>query len=451
MGRGDYWIKTQWFAILRASALMTLATFVRGSLRRVARPAFGLLPSRFGIRRSRLVRRLAGIGTREGDRMAGFEYRKWPVQRSSKRLLLDFIVEGLKAANCTILSTSDPANAPFLITYETPLGERQGVLAYAFFANSKVTRNRPPDEHRFQIKYGSDEKAVLPVEQDLTRLLTTIFVGIDPERNIMVGADPVLHDGTKMFISLEFKRTHADRIAQDGWHAWERESARSESDPVEVLVGVQQKNVLEFIRFERLALGLDAGHRQLLAEQLLGNPMLTAATTSPHALTSELKMSARAVLDLIQNASRLKMAVRGWVAEHHLERFLQAVPGVSDCRRLDAEGGPDIELRFKSSGRLLVECKNVLRVTGKGGVPRVDFQRTRASKSDPCSRYYQPADFHVLAACLHAVTEKWEYRFVPTTHLPAHPKCPGRIQSNLRVDTGWYEDPADVFSALAYE
>ncbi|MFM0325487.1 hypothetical protein [Caballeronia glebae] len=385
----------------------------------------------------------------EGNPMAGFEYKKWSVQRSAKQPLLDFIVEGLKAANCTILSTSDAAHAPFLITYETPLGERQGVLAYAFFANSKVTRNRPTDEHRFQIKYGSDERAVLPIEQDPTRLLTTIFVGIDLERKISVGADPVLHDGTKMFISLEFKRSHAEQIARDGWHAWERESARAKNDPVEVLVGVQQKNILEFIRFERVALGLDAGHRQLLAERLLGDPRLTVATTAPHALTSELKMSANAVLDLIQTANRLKMAVRGWVAEHHLEHFLQGVPGVKDCRRLDIEGGADIELRFRNSGPLLVECKNVLRVTGKGGVPRVDFQRTRASKADPCSRYYQPTDFHVLAACLHAVTEKWEYRFVSTMRLPGHQKCPGRIQNSLRVDTDWYEDPAEVFSVLA--
>jgi len=110
--------------------------------------------------------------------MAGFEYKKWSVQRHAKQPLLDFIVEGLKAANCTILSTSDAAHAPFLITYETPLGERQGVLVYAFFANSKLTKNRPVDEHRFQIKYGSDERAILPIEQDPTRLLTTIFVGM---------------------------------------------------------------------------------------------------------------------------------------------------------------------------------------------------------------------------------------------------------------------------------
>lgn len=379
--------------------------------------------------------------------MASFEYKKWGVMRSAKAPLLDFLVGGLRAAGCTILHVSDPAFAPFLITYETPLGDRQGVLAYAFFANSKLTKNRPDDEHRFQIKYGSDPKALLPLEQDASRLVTTIFVGIDTERGIMVGADPVLHDQTRMFISLEFKRSHAEAIGNNEWHAWERDSLRRDGEPVEVLVGVGQRRVLDYIRFERMALGLDAGHRQLLAEQLLGNPAL--AETGPHALTEELRLSEHEVLDLIQGASRLKMAVRGWVAEHHLEKFLQEVPGVVDCRRLDEEGRPDIELRFKHSKPILVECKNVLRQTAADGTARVDFQRTRASKGDPCSRYYRPDDFQVLAACLHAVTERWEYRFIPTVRLPAHKDCTGRIQSNLRVGAGWLENPADAFAAVS--
>lgn len=378
--------------------------------------------------------------------MASFEYRQWGVKRSAKQPLLDFLIEGLRASGCTVLHVSDAAFAPFLITFETPLGERHGVLVYAFFANSQLTKNRPEDEHRFQIKYGGDPKALLPLEQDPARLLTTLFVGIDPERGLMVGADPVLHDGTRMFISLEFKRAHAEAVQAMGWHAWERESLRREGEPVEVLVGVARHRVLDFIRFERLAFGLDAGHRQLLAEQLLGNPQL--AETTPHALTEELSMSGREVLNLIQGASRLKMAVRGWVAEHHLEQFLQTIPDVTECRRLDEEGRPDIELRFKRSRPILVECKNVLRVMAADGSARVDFQRTRAAKGDPCSRYYRPGDFQILAACLHAVTERWEYRFIPTMALPPHARCPGRIQSNLRVGAAWHENPAAAFDVV---
>ncbi|WP_164963513.1 hypothetical protein [Rubrivivax sp. JA1026] len=379
--------------------------------------------------------------------MAGFKYEQWQVKRAAKQPLLDFLVEGLQAAGCTIVYVSDAGLAPFHITFDTPLGERHGVLAYAFLANSKLTRNRPADEHRFQIKYGGDPTLRLPLEQDPSRLVTTIFVGIDPKEGILVGADPVLHDQTRMFISLEFKRAHAEAIATAGWHAWERDSRRREGEPIETLVGVAKRRVLDFIRFERLAHGLDAGHRQLLAEQFFGSPALSESGT--HALTSELSMSSQQVLDLIQSASRLKMAVRGWVAEHHLEQYLQRVPGVRDCRRLDQEGRPDIELRFRNRGPILIECKNVLRQRAADGCPRVDFQRTRASKGNPCSRYYQPEDFQVLAACLHAVTERWEYRFIPTKALPPHAKCSGRIQSALKVGANWHENPADAFALIA--
>jgi len=381
--------------------------------------------------------------------MAAFEFTEWSVSRAKKAPLLRFLVDGLKAAGCTILWVSEPTRAPFLITFETLLGERHGVLAYVFFANSKLTKNRPPDEHRFQVKYGSDEHATLPVECDPSQLVTTIFVGIDIERGILVGADPVLHDGTPMYISIEFKRPHAEAIQATGWHAWERQSRRRDGEPVEVLVGVKQERVLDLIRFERLAFGLDAGHRQLLAERMLSAPSHVSTLPSPHALTKELQLSETAVLDLIQGARRLKMAVRGWVAEHHLERFLQQVPGVVDCKRIDEEGAPDIRLRFNGSRPILVECKNVLRKRDAEGRPRVDFQRTRASKEDSCSRYYRPEDFHVLAACLHAVTEEWEYRFVPTIQLPPHKSCLGRIRNTITVDSDWSDDPIPTLISVA--
>ncbi|WP_206169472.1 hypothetical protein [Variovorax guangxiensis] len=380
--------------------------------------------------------------------MLEFDYKKWGVQRASKAKLLNFLIEGLTLGGCAVLWASEPDHAPFLIVYETELGERHGVLVYAFLANSKETLNRPQDEHRFQIKYGSDPKAILPLERDPSRLITTIFVGVDLEREVVVAADPVLHDGTKMFISLEFKRSHVEAVQRNAWHAWERDSSKRDGEPVEVLVGVTKRRVADLVRFERLALGLDPGHRQLLAEQFLGNPVLRAAVT-PHTLATELELSGEAILDLIQGARRLKMAVRGWVAEHHLERLLSSVPGVEDCKRLDEEGKPDITLRYRGSEPMLIECKNALRTTTSDGTPRVDFQRTRASKSDPCSRYYRPDDFNILAACLHSITERWEFRFALTSSLPAHGKCVGRIQNNLKVGTGWAMDPVDVFRAVA--
>jgi hypothetical protein len=153
-----------------------------------------------------------------------------------------------------------------------------------------------------------------------------------------------------------------------------------------------------------------------------------------------LSITPEALLDLIHSASRLKMAVRGWVAETHLEEHLKSVRGVTDCVRVKGEGKPDISLRWKGGKPVLVECKNVLHTTYAGGVPKLDFQRTRAAKSDPCSRYYTASDFEVIAACLHPVTEQWDFRFALTTELPSHKICPGRIDNNIRVAAG-------VFSA----
>jgi hypothetical protein len=160
-------------------------------------------------------------------------------------------------------------------------------------------------------------------------------------------------------------------------------------------------------------------------------------------------MSESAVLDLIAGASRLKMAVRGWVAEQHLVERLRQVDGITDCERIEAENSPDIQLRFDGSDLLFVECKNVLRVPRKDGAARVDFQRTRASKSDPCSRYYSPNDFDVLAACLHARTERWEYSFALTSELDEHRKCAGKLSSNVAVDARWRDDIRGILGTAA--
>lgn len=384
--------------------------------------------------------------------MIEFEYRRWSVSRKDREPLLRFLVEGLEQARCRILHASDPSREPFLITFETLSGERHGVLCYAFLANSRMTKNRPDDEHRFQVKLGSDTKAILDLEADASGLITTLFVGIDPVRRIIVAADPVLHDPTPMFMSIEFKRRHAEAIMAEGWHAWERRSERQAHEPVEVLVGARQDRVLDLIRFERAARGLDQGHRQLLAEKLAtGHERVAAAQDDPsaHRLIAELGLDPATLFDLIDEAGRLKMAVRGWVAEVHLEDFLRDVPGVTDCQRLNAEGQPDLQLVYRGRGPFLVECKNVLRALAANGNPRLDFQRTRASKSDPCSRYYQPAEFGLVAACLHAVTERWEFRFATTASLPEHEKCPGRIRNTLRVDDAWYDDAAKALDMVA--
>lgn len=353
-----------------------------------------------------------------------------------------------------------PNLAPFFIAYETPSGTRHGLLAYAFYANAKITKNRPSDEHRFQVKYGGDLKISLDVAIDPHNIVTTIFVGINPEQGYFVAADPLMNNPAPMSRSIEFKQRNIDEVLSSGWATWERDrrppktQGRPAYDPedldfrTEVLIGGTQEHLYDLIRLERIARGLDPGERHLAADQL-HRELAKAKTKAPsHQLLEELGLDDQALFDLIDGASRLKMAVRGWVAELHLEQVLQATPGVSECYRLDGEGKPDLSLRWKGAGPILIECKNALRQTYADGRPKVDFQRTRASKGDPCSRFYRPEDFPILAACLHPVKEVWAFEFALTEKLPRHETCEGRIKSGLAVGAPLFSSsPGVIFDA----
>jgi len=381
------------------------------------------------------------------------------VMRKHREPLLEFVHEALAASGCRVIHSSDAAHAPFRITFETSTAERMGIIVYAFFANRRLTRNRPGDEYRFQLKYGGKQSHnIHHLWQDPYGLYTTLLVGINPSERFFVGFDPVLHSPTKHFISLEFKASFVEEIFATRWAWRERERRSGSEEPVEVIVGGTMPSFLDFIRFERDTRGEDQGHRALIAEHRgvisPGRTVAPASALPPgstyvHQLARELEMSETAVLDLIAGASRLKMAVRGWVAEYHLVEHLRQIRDVTDCERIEAENSPDIQLRFQGSDLLYVECKNVLRMATKDGAARVDFQRTRASKADPCSRYYSPKDFDVLAACLHARTERWEYSFALTSELEGHRKCPGKLSSNVVVDARWRDDIRGILGAVA--
>ena len=160
----------------------------------------------------------------------------------------------------------------------------------------------------------------------------------------------------------------------------------------------------------------------------------------------QLGLPASDILDIISGAFRLAAAVRGGVAEHHLQSYLREVPGVRHVRHIIEDGKPDFEVEYRRKS-FLIECKNVLARTQKG-FPKVDFQKTRASKADPCSRYYKPSQFQVLAACLHPITKQWEFRFTPTGLLEPHPKCVGRLASNVLVKDDWANDLRVVLDQL---
>lgn len=376
-------------------------------------------------------------------------YETFGVSGAHRKPLVDFMTDALEGAGCRILWRGPDDRAPFLITFETASGERMGILAYAFLATRTPTNNRPSDERSFQIKYGGKKNNHFhDLFQDPFGLVTTLLVGIDPAEGFFVGLDPVLRSPTRLFIRVEFKDEHAEAIMNTGWHAWERNrrQARSEGPDAEIVVGGKPERFLDYVRFERAAVALDQGHRQLLAEQWAVASDAHAARARGelmepeiHRLEEEFGLSWRQVLDLIGSAPRLKTAVRGWVAEEHLVELLQGLDGVTACERIEIDGRPDVQLTFQGR-QVSVECKNVLRKPGPAGVPRLDFQRTRASKADPCSRYYRPEEFDLVAACLHPISERWEFRFKRPIELSPHRACDGRL-APIQPVSDWATDP----------
>ena len=139
-----------------------------------------------------------------------------------------------------------------------------------------------------------------------------------------------MNNPSPMSRSVEFKAENVERHFVDGWSAWERDRRGAKTTTrrafellpdtrTEILIGGRQERLLDLILLERVARGLDPGERHLIADKFRELPGKTAATRISHRLLDELRITPEALLDLISSASRLKMAVRGWVAETHLE------------------------------------------------------------------------------------------------------------------------------------
>ncbi len=146
-----------------------------------------------------------------------FAWKVYSVVRATRSRLLTFIREALEVRGCTVHHVGPANRAPFHIVFDLPGGERMSVLVYAFLANAKATRNRPDDEHRFQIKYGGDLSGVLDVAVDPLGITTTIFVGIDLDHKLFVAADPLMNNPSPMSRSVEFKADNVAGILSGGW------------------------------------------------------------------------------------------------------------------------------------------------------------------------------------------------------------------------------------------
>lgn len=368
-----------------------------------------------------------------------------------------FLHEAVEASGGRVLYASDSHRAPIYLGVQGSRDERLGLLVYPFRMGRTQTRNRPADENKGQIRYGSEEswhEEEHPVGRDVAGVDTTLVLGVHLADRLFVGLDPALYDPLPMGISFYAKDADLAAASRTSWHVWERENkpgvvreAPRAQGGLETLVAFAPDRLLDYARFERQAadLGLDQPLRFTSAQAAgHGTPANASAVGALHVLEQEFALSSLEVMEIIATRNRLAVAVRGGVAEHHLERILKNSPLVKTSKRLDKDGQPDFDVTLVDGRRLLVECKNASPQPYADGSFKVEVQKTRASKGDPASRLYRADQFDVLAACVYAPTKEWSFRYRTTAALAPHAEYPGRLAAMQRIDGSWSDDLSQV-------
>ena len=366
-----------------------------------------------------------------------------------------FVEDAVRRAGGEVHWSSGPSIAPLFLSVSEGGGEAFGVMSYAFLANRKVTRNRPADEHRTQIRYGdvNDGKwrarkhsvGFDPAGVDLTTVLAA-----HPEADLLIALDPVLYDPLPLGISIFFKDEDIDEAIDSGWHVWERDNitgAQRKSPRaqlgVETIVAFAPERLFDYLRLERQAqaLRLDPPLRYGAATRA-AKPSVDMSEL--HELEKEFALSGSEILGLIHERARLAMAVRGGVAEHHMGKVLGADPKVAEAEVGHREGPPDYFVTMKDRSTPTVEVKNASPKLYANGDAKVEVQKTRASQGDPASRYYSPSAFDVIAACMYGPTGKWTFRYQRSDRLKKHPDYRGKIAPLQRIDDSWSDTLGDA-------
>lgn len=186
----------------------------------------------------------------------------------------------------------------------------------------------------------------------------------------------------------------------------------------------------------------------------------------PHDLEREYGLSADELLDAINRRFRAKVTLEGAVAEVHLGKLIKALRKRGVIHRYeshDLDGHPDYSIWIKATSKrpIYVECKNVrdsdeaYREKGVIVAYKVETQKTRASKGDKSSRFYDRNYFQILAVCLGKKTHNWKsFHFTATKTLARHAKYPNKLAVMHRVPLPtspvvppWYNDLARMLQA----
>lgn len=381
----------------------------------------------------------------DDETLAGRSYAE--VYRvSGKKDVYDVILRAVAASGGEVLYTSPSNRAPLYVGVRLPSDEHVGLLIYAFRMKRKLTRGRPQDEVRGQLRYGSEGSWARNhrLGRDIAGVDTVLILGVDVESEILVALDPQLYEFLPMGNSFYMKDRQVEATKKEGWYVWEAETrdgtkraARSPSF-LETLISCTPVNLLRLARLERRsrALRLEPALRYSAAIEAT-RAQDSSTVRIPHALEEQFGLQSHEIIDIIAKRNRLSVAVRGGVAEYHLEAQLRQHPDVELVESLDTDAMHDFNVTLRDGTRLRIECKNASPARFSNGDYKVEVQKTRASQNDPASRFYRADAFDVVAACMYSPTGKWLFRFARTQDLPRHGTFPDRLAAIQRVDESW--------------
>jgi hypothetical protein len=390
-----------------------------------------------------LVMRHRAVGSREAERMPEVAGRLYVPKlyriEADRAPVVELLERSVVASGGRVVYSSfrEQLVAPIYLGAEDEASRRYGLLIYPFTTTRRVTKHRPRDERRSQIRLGDPVKAreqANPIARDVAGVDVTLVITVDPEEEFIVGLDPLVYEDLPMGISVYYRDRHVRAADEHGWSVWERVKTGGKRRPgwvgLETLVGFHPYRFLDYVRFEAkaTALGLSPALRRTLAESF------ASPESAPHRLEAFFGLDAATILDIVESNFRLGVAVRGGVAEHHLKTLLDADANIVSVEPIDRDGQPDFRVRLRDGAWYLVECKTASRDRYRDGDFKVEVQKTRDSGT---GRKYTFDQFDVLAVCLFPATGVWEYRFQWTRRLTPWPEDLHRIQAVQRVNQSW--------------
>jgi len=384
-----------------------------------------------------------------GDKSTGSRDFGEIYEVTGKKDLYDFLANAIEASGGRVIYSSSTSRAPIYFGVQLDSDERVGILVYPFRMTRNKTEGRPNNEVRGQLRYGSERnwRREHPVGRDIAGVDVTLIVGIDLADGVVIGLDTTLWDPLPMGISFYAKDAQIEQAMARSWHVWEkvnrggnkRNEARSPTN-LETVVAFTPNRLMDYVRFERRATSLRLDPPLRYSAALSASRLDSSEVSHRHVLEDQFALSSEQILDIIGGRNRLSVAVRGGVAEYHLEGQLTAAPGISSVARLDIDAMHDFDVTLADGSLLRVECKNASPRKAANGDLRVEVQKTRASKGDPASRFYSAGRFDVVAACLFSSTGRWEFRFGRTSAMKRHKDFPDRLAPIQPINSEWTRD-----------